>query len=157
MNNENIKTNATVSENVENDLLTEKTNYGTINSADLISGKAELVLMQPFDDGDSGISVACVGGDSGSSNTGSDNNYDCCDDSGSSSGGSLEKAQYYDALYAGDLEEDYSLLNENCLHYVNELLEYSNNINDEIDVYINTNERDSPKAYYDDLIEIIAS
>ena len=83
MNNENIKTNATVSENVENDLLTEKTNYGTINSADLISGKAELVLMQPFDDGNSGISVACVGGDSGSSN----NSCDCYENGGSNNSG----------------------------------------------------------------------
>ena len=72
MENENINTNATdtqmnstnesKSESFANEALTANTNYGTISSADIENGTAELVLNPPFaDDGE--ISVACVGGE----------------------------------------------------------------------------------------------
>ena len=49
----------------------------------------------------------------------------------------------------------YNLFDNNCLHYVNEILSFSDNINNDIDTYVITNRRDAPCAYYDDLIELI--
>ena len=74
MENENINTNATdtqmnstnesKSESFANEALTANTNYGTISSADIENGTAELVLIPPFEGDDGGVSVACVEGDS---------------------------------------------------------------------------------------------
>ena len=77
MENENINTNATdtqvnstnesKSESFANEALTANTNYGTISSADIENGTAELVLMPPFEGDDGGISVMCVGGENSES------------------------------------------------------------------------------------------
>ena len=59
--NERIRSrNMPISEDFKAKTLTANTNYGTINSADIENGTAELVLMQPFEGDDGGISVACV-------------------------------------------------------------------------------------------------
>ena len=72
MENKNINTNATdtqmnstnesKSESFANEALTANTNYGTISSADIENGTAELVLIPPFEGDDGGISIACVEG-----------------------------------------------------------------------------------------------
>ena len=53
-------TNTPIPENFKPTTLTEHIHYGTINSADIENGTAELVLIPPFED-NGGISVACVG------------------------------------------------------------------------------------------------
>lgn len=56
-------TNTPIPENFKPTTLTENTNYGTINSADIENRTAELVLNPPFEGDDGGISVACVDGE----------------------------------------------------------------------------------------------
>lgn len=64
-------TNTPIPENFKPTTLTENINYGTINSADIENGTAELVLIPPFESDDGGISVACVGGEGDSCEGGS--------------------------------------------------------------------------------------
>ena len=56
-------TNTPISKNFKPTTLTENINHGTINSANIENGPAELVLIPPFESDDGGISVACVGGE----------------------------------------------------------------------------------------------
>ena len=44
---------------------------------------------------------------------------------------------------------------DHCLHYVNEILKYADNINDDVDDYIATNNCIIPQKYYDNLYRII--
>lgn len=86
MENKNINTNATdtqmnstnesKSESFANEALTANTNYGTISSADIENGTAELVLVPPFEGDDGGISVMCVEGDDSSCNKASQTDMD---------------------------------------------------------------------------------
>ena len=50
---------------------------------------------------------------------------------------------------------EYDPVFNNCLHYVNEILGYGNNINDAVDKHIHEFEGFSPNAYYNDLVRII--
>ncbi len=68
---------------------------------------------------------------------------------------SLKKAKEIEADINNDYNGKYDLLTNNCLHYVNEILSYGNNINEDINEYIKNNNRDAPHAYYNDLKHII--
>ncbi|MBE6576913.1 MAG: hypothetical protein E7653_02085 [Ruminococcaceae bacterium] len=69
--------------------------------------------------------------------------------------GSLETAKSIAANPNNDYNGKWNLLNNNCLHYVNEILSQGTNIHESINEYVRTNNRDAPHAYYEDLINIL--
>ena len=70
---------------------------------------------------------------------------------------SLENAENYAEISDNNYNGKYDPINNNCLHYINEILSYGNNIDDRIDDYIHNTDEIIPKRYYDDIIEIINS
>ena len=50
---------------------------------------------------------------------------------------------------------EYNAVTNNCMHYINEILSYSDNINDDVDSYIQSNTCFIPETYYDNLTEIL--
>ena len=52
---------------------------------------------------------------------------------------------------------EYDLITNNCMHYVNEILGYSDNVIDAIDNYIHSNNCFVPQTYYNNLLDILNS
>lgn len=68
---------------------------------------------------------------------------------------SLKKAKEISEDQNNTYNGQYNPISNNCLHYVNEILGYGDNVNDEIDAYIATNDCIIPQTYYDNLVEIL--